>query len=221
MAITVPVITAVLSLNGNDQDIDFPTELVAGPEAENDIDATEPGVPVVVAVLVNDTVVPGTTITSVTDPGNGTVAINDDGTITYTPDAGFTGTDTFDYTICDQSGLDGAGDTATNRGIFCSTATVSITVAAPPAPPTTTPTNPTTTPTTPAVNTPDPSSPTASPNSGATSDIPKTGSEIGGIQTIGLSILLVGLALWFVSRRRRPRGGEPVTRSNAWPAPQI
>ncbi len=47
-------------------------------------------------------------------PGDGTVAI-DDGTVTYTPAAGFSGTDTFDYTITD--------------GIATDTATVTVAVA--------------------------------------------------------------------------------------------
>jgi hypothetical protein len=36
-----------------------------------------------------------------TDPSNGTAAVNADGTFTYTPRAGFTGTDTFTYTTTD------------------------------------------------------------------------------------------------------------------------
>ncbi len=36
-----------------------------------------------------------------TDPANGTVALNADGTFTYTPKAGFKGTDTFTYTASD------------------------------------------------------------------------------------------------------------------------
>ncbi|GAA4157454.1 hypothetical protein GCM10022286_09110 [Gryllotalpicola daejeonensis] len=36
-----------------------------------------------------------------TDPANGTVTVNADGSFTYTPKAGFTGTDTFTYTTTD------------------------------------------------------------------------------------------------------------------------
>ena len=32
-------------------------------------------------------------------PGDGTATINANGTVRYTPDAGFVGTDTFDYTV--------------------------------------------------------------------------------------------------------------------------
>ena len=44
------------------------------------------------------------TVTGAADPANGSVVINADGTVTYTPDAGFVGTDTFDYTIADPMG---------------------------------------------------------------------------------------------------------------------
>ena len=40
-----------------------------------------------------------------TSANGGTVAVNPDGTFTYLPPAGFTGTDTFTYTITDSSGL--------------------------------------------------------------------------------------------------------------------
>ena len=37
--------------------------------------------------------------------GNGTVVINSDGTLTYTPDPNYCGTDLITYTICDTTGL--------------------------------------------------------------------------------------------------------------------
>ncbi|HLA10493.1 MAG TPA: Ig-like domain-containing protein [Pyrinomonadaceae bacterium] len=43
-------------------------------------------------------------ITSVGPPANGTVQNHDNGTITYTPAAGFVGVDTFTYTICAPEG---------------------------------------------------------------------------------------------------------------------
>ena len=36
------------------------------------------------------------------DPANGTAVDNGDGTITYTPDANWFGTDTFTYEVCDN-----------------------------------------------------------------------------------------------------------------------
>ena len=57
---------------------------------------------------------PGTTLEFVTDNG-GIVEISPDGTYVYTPPEGFSGTDEFEYTVCDDGGN-------------CDTATVSIEV---------------------------------------------------------------------------------------------
>ncbi len=75
----------------------------APPEAGNDKAATPQDTPVVIDVLANDSDPDGDalTIVDVTDPPNGSAADNGDGTITYTPDAGFTGEDSFNYTISD------------------------------------------------------------------------------------------------------------------------
>ncbi|MEU4160347.1 Ig-like domain-containing protein [Actinoplanes sp. NPDC026670] len=50
------------------------------------------------------------TITISTPPAHGTVVVNADQTITYTPDPGWRGTDTFEYRVTDANG---ASDTAT------------------------------------------------------------------------------------------------------------
>jgi large repetitive protein len=55
-------------------------------------------------VLVNDGGT-GITVTSSTTPAHGVVVMNTDGTYTYTPAAGYSGPDSFDYTITDTSGL--------------------------------------------------------------------------------------------------------------------
>ncbi|MCF6207109.1 MAG: Ig-like domain-containing protein, partial [Sulfurovum sp.] len=54
-------------------------------------------------ILGNDTGT-GISVTSHTDPANGTLALNSDGSFTYTPNPGFSGTDSFNYTITDASG---------------------------------------------------------------------------------------------------------------------
>ena len=41
------------------------------------------------------------TVSRVTQGSHGSVAINDDGTVTYTPTTGFTGSDSFTYTVED------------------------------------------------------------------------------------------------------------------------
>ena len=68
--------------------------------------------PVTIDVLANDTDIDGDTlsVTTVSDPANGTAVNNGDGTVTYTPDLNFTGTDAFTYTADDENG---GTDTAT------------------------------------------------------------------------------------------------------------
>jgi hypothetical protein len=39
------------------------------------------------------------------DPSDGTVSVDSNGSFTYTPDSGFSGTDTFDYTLTDSDGV--------------------------------------------------------------------------------------------------------------------
>ncbi|SCA57729.1 putative Outer membrane adhesin like proteiin [Candidatus Terasakiella magnetica] len=55
-------------------------------------------------VLSNDQIVDGGEVTSVSQPDNGTVSINDDGTVTYTPDEDWNGTESFTYTVTDDDG---------------------------------------------------------------------------------------------------------------------
>ena len=74
------------------------------PVGRNDETVAEPGKPVVIIVLGNDPAAPSLTVVSVSPPGHGTAVLNADGTITYTPEPGFTGTDTFTYTACDAAG---------------------------------------------------------------------------------------------------------------------
>ncbi len=82
------------------------------PDAVDDAETTPVDTPVVITVLGNDTDPESDplSVTTATDPANGSVTVNPDGTVTYTPDASFTGTDTFDYTISDGNG---GTDTAT------------------------------------------------------------------------------------------------------------
>ncbi len=104
-------------------------DTVATPVQASDIAAggdsgtTPQNTPVTLPVLGNDTldgqpVSPAeVTITQTTTPANGTVRINDDGTLTYTPKPGFSGTDTFTYTLCENQDPSN-----------CTTATVAVTV---------------------------------------------------------------------------------------------
>jgi uncharacterized repeat protein (TIGR01451 family) len=49
----------------------------------------------------------GTTLAVTTAPTNGVVTLSNDGSFTYAPNAGFTGTETFTYTITDGNGVGG------------------------------------------------------------------------------------------------------------------
>jgi len=100
--------------------------------AVNDDYTAQAGTPSNQEVLVNDqfnNVTPATSqdvrVTIDTNPSNGSVMVNSDGTITYTANTGFVRTDTYKYTICDLQNL-----------TVCSTATVTVMVSCPlpPAP---------------------------------------------------------------------------------------
>ncbi len=95
------------------------------PTAGDDTATTDEVVPVVIDVLANDTGGPTTpdanesqvlTISNITTPANGTATPSGTG-IQYTPATGFSGTDTFSYTVTDDGGL-------------TATATVTVTVNA-------------------------------------------------------------------------------------------
>lgn len=103
-----PAITATLSL----------TNL---PLAGDDAYITLQDTPLAVAapgVLANDQGGPGLTAAKVTDPAHGTVAVNADGSFTYTPTTGYSGADRFTY-------LATVGPSAPSN-----VATVNLTVAA-------------------------------------------------------------------------------------------
>ena len=92
-------------------------------DAIDDAIATLEEQPVIIDILANDNDIPDSGTLTLTDPSNGTVIVDDNGTpgdpsddtVVYTPDDDFVGTDTFTYTLCDASGN-------------CSTATVTIIV---------------------------------------------------------------------------------------------
>ncbi|ETD01673.1 Hint domain-containing protein [Rhodobacter capsulatus] len=81
------------------------TPLNDAPDAVNDSAATNFQTAVTVPVLANDTDIDGDTltVTGASSP-NGTVTVNADGTITFTPETGFTGDATITYTVSDGHG---------------------------------------------------------------------------------------------------------------------
>ncbi len=81
------------------------------PLAVNDTASTPQGSAVTVDVLANDSDPNGDplTVISITDPPNGSAAIDPgDTTVTYTPDVGFSGNDTLQYVISDGANTDSA-----------------------------------------------------------------------------------------------------------------
>ncbi len=93
----------------------------AAPVANNDAATTAAGTAVVINVLANDSDADGSldpaSVTVATAAGHGTTSVNtSNGAITYTPNAGFSGNDSFTYTVSD------------NQGAVSNLATVAITV---------------------------------------------------------------------------------------------
>ncbi len=94
------------------------------PVAVDDVSGTTVDVAVIIDVVANDTDVDGnldassanTSCATCTTTSDGSLANNGDGTFTYTPDPGFSGSDGFTYEVCDAD-------------VACDTATVSITVS--------------------------------------------------------------------------------------------
>ena len=76
------------------------------PLAIDDNATTDEDTPVDIGVLANDSDIDGTLDTSsvaiVVPPVDGTVSVNPDGSITFTPNPDFVGTDLFTYTVCDD-----------------------------------------------------------------------------------------------------------------------
>jgi hypothetical protein len=96
------------------------------PFADEDFATTRVGVPVIINVLANDVSMFGTidpaSVKIATPPASGTVQVNPDGTITYTPTPTFTaGTVTFTYTV------------ANNFGSVSLPGNVNVTILVPPA----------------------------------------------------------------------------------------
>ncbi len=96
------------------------------PVATNDAQTMDPGcgnISLTYNVLTNDTDQDGQplTLTTVTSPSNGVMSFDASGNITYTPNLGFAGVETFTYTVCDN----------TTPAPLCATGTYTITVGNP------------------------------------------------------------------------------------------
>jgi hypothetical protein len=93
------------------------------PVAVDDTATTRENTPVLINVLGNDRDPNGDELelVAVGKPSHGTAVLNPDGTLTYTPDAGFTGDDHFVYTVCEKKA-------PFDVKPLCDTATVSVVV---------------------------------------------------------------------------------------------
>jgi len=88
--------------------------------------------PMIYIIKVNDGAslgydVSNLTVTTGTNPANGTVTVNEDGTLTYTPNSNFTGNDTFTYTIS-MTVTNENGDPEQLVGTYTSTINVNVNV---------------------------------------------------------------------------------------------
>jgi gliding motility-associated-like protein len=76
------------------------------PVATDDYRSTPFNTPIIIVVRGNDSDPDGNPLTPPTillPPTNGSVVVNPDGTVTYTPTSGYIGNDTFTYVICDSA----------------------------------------------------------------------------------------------------------------------
>jgi uncharacterized repeat protein (TIGR01451 family) len=80
------------------------TATVVTLDAVDDAFSTVAGTAVAGSVASNDSYPSGSSFSVVASPGNGSVTMASDGSFTYTPNPGFSGVDTFTYTIQDSSG---------------------------------------------------------------------------------------------------------------------
>ena len=153
------------------------------PHSTDDSATTEEDTPVTISVVGNDTGGDGSlTVVGNSDPANGSVICTTTA-CTYTPDPGFTGTDSFDYTVSDADGDETTGIVTITVEPVDPPATTTTTTTAPPvttttstttAAPTTTTVAPTTTTVAPTTTTVAPTTTTLAPTTTTTTAAPTT-----------------------------------------------
>ncbi len=86
------------------------------PTAGADYATTPPGQAITINVLANDTDADNDalSVASVSSAAHGTAVLNNDGTVRYTPTAGYTGADTFTYQLRDARGATATGTVTVN-----------------------------------------------------------------------------------------------------------
>ena len=119
---SVPVVSYVVSDGTGASNSTAPATLsiIVTPvvDVADDTATTRPSMPVTIPVLANDSFEGTPVVTGTTPPSNGTLTINADNTITYTPNPGFFGADSYTYMV-------------TSGGVT-ETATVTVTVVSTP-----------------------------------------------------------------------------------------
>ena len=146
-----------------------------------DVATTTPGAPVTIDVLANDLLLVQVIGFGSFPPGHGTTQVTTDDRVLYTPDPGFVGIDSFEYSLCDFTEM-------------CSRATVTVTVAepAPPAP-------------APAAPESEVPPPTSRRGPAARPQLPATGTHTVPLTTLGAGLVVIGALM--VTRAGRPATG--------------
>ena len=80
--------------------------VICPPIAVPDFASTPENTPVPINIAANDTYLPGSVFSLLTNPSNGMAVVNSNGTSTYTPNNGFCGVDTYTYLITQQPDTD-------------------------------------------------------------------------------------------------------------------
>ena len=177
-----------------------PAPANAAPEALADDATTAAGQPMSIGVAANDRDPDGNldpaTVTVTAGPSHGSVTCDPDGVCRYAPAEGFSGTDSFTYEICDTEGA-------------CDTAVVTVTVTADGGPRQDSPTPPDERPrrarrSKPPVvfGTTRRPTPDALVLGDSRSMLPATGADVRWATTTGLALLVAGIGLVTLARRR-------------------
>lgn len=111
IVVFAPGLYTVLSINeaGCESDVSLPVTVYSRTLlAEDDFASTGTSIPVLIPIIYNDEegcfALDSTGVTIISYANHGTVEILDDGQVVYTPFPGFSGIDTFTYTILDVKG---------------------------------------------------------------------------------------------------------------------
>lgn len=185
--------------DGNDTSATVSITVGPPPSAPDRAVTTPRGSPVDVALPVADELGRPFTIGRIGRPTHGAVALNPDGTITYTPDPGFVGVDEFSYEIVDAD-----GNVAFGSVIVTVPAPASSPPVTPSASPSSSPSRPVAAPSSvPTTTAPVTSAPTpAPPSEPPAGALPTTGRDVTLVTAGSALAVVLGFLLYAVGRRR-------------------